>query len=387
MKNKTTLKTKISSFVKTIKAWSLATFTRDKSLNNFTKAGVVIGLSTTPIVFVACLPTEKPNDNEQNSSGDQIQSGDKNPSGDTNKDPENPSNPDKPTDPTKPTDPEKPTDPTEPEKPAIPGDENYDYPTTMAELEASPDKIKLQQLLTNYIDENLKENLVSRGFGSASVKNTVTIAYDIKVDTKSIKALFKTTLEEKDVYFTTNGITEEKIDLEKIFNFQAKKERDLLNESEKNQPQFLNIDIRATSKGFNFAVQRNANEFSKDAERIYKYLTGEEYENATYFAENLGAIPAFGSGFWPVVRTTAIIKENGTFKIKYIEVVAKDYNTIGTENEKEYENKGNDEFTFGSENTIYMEDLKEKEDETVIVTVDNKEYALIKDNQTYFIEQ
>jgi hypothetical protein len=388
MKNKTTLKTKISSFVKTIKAWSLATFTRDKSLNNFTKAGVVIGLATTPIVFVACLPTEKPNDQEQNPSGDQIQSGNQNPSGDINKDPEKPTDPVKPVDPEKPTEPEKPTNPTDPEKPAIPGDENYDYPTTMAELEASPDKIKLQQLLTNYIDENLKEMIAGIGFNFSTLKNTKTIAYDIDVENNKITGFFNTVREEKNhQYYITESYMKEdtKINLVEILKYQAQIDNDELDVTAPKPA--IQINIPKTKNLFSIAITKNQNEFQPYAKDVLESLTGEKHENAEYFAENMGSAPAFGSGNHPIVRTTKLYREGNKFTINYITIIAKDYSSIGTENEKEYIENKKEKITFGTENTFYIEDIKEKEDEIIMVSVDNKEYAIIKDNQTYFIEQ
>ena len=60
-----------------------------------------------------------------------------------------------------------------------------------------------------------------------------------------------------------------------------------------------------------------------------------------------------------MVRTTVMIREGNTFKIKYFKVVTKDYGSIATENKKEYKviDNSETEFTFGSENTIFAEDL------------------------------
>ncbi len=279
--------------------------------------------------------------------------------------------------------PEKPTNPTEPEKPAIPGDENYNYPTTMEELEASPDKIKLQQLLTNYIDENLKEKLAKYSYLNSTIENTTTIAYDFDVENKKIGGLFKSEFESYNQFHAVKCAVNE-LDLAKIIDFQAKKERKITSDD-----LIIKLDPYSRELLFSLAFTKAENEFQKDAERVYKHLTGENHENAEYFAENMGSVPAFGSGNWPVVRTTIMIRENNNFKIKYFKVVTKDYASLATENKKEFEiiEDNNNEFNFGTENTIFMEDLKEKEDESVIVSVDNKEYALIKDNQTYFIEQ
>lgn len=331
---------------------------------------VLLILTLILCLSVACAPTQ----NQGNSSGDNEQNGGQISSGD-NQEEDSEDKPQNPIDPTpeNPDDNDSDSNDSDKDKKPIPGDSNYVYPKTMAELEAHEDKILLKRLLVNYIDENLKENLVSRGYGMASVDNTETISYDINVESKSIKALFKTVLEEVDVYFTTNGITEENIYLERTLNFQAKKERDLLKENEKNQPQFLNVDIRSTSKGFNFAVKRIENKYHPDAERVYKYLTGENHGNAKYFAENMGAIPEFNSGFWPVVRTTVMFREGNTFKIKYFKVVTKDYGSIATENKKEYKviDNSETEFTFGSENTIFAENLY-----TEKVEIDGLKYGI-----------
>ena len=50
------------------------------------------------------------------------------------------------------------------DKKPIPGDTNYVYPKTMAELEVHEDKILLKRLLVNYIDENLKAKLAKKVF-------------------------------------------------------------------------------------------------------------------------------------------------------------------------------------------------------------------------------
>ena len=45
------------------------------------------------------------------------------------------------------------------------------------------------------------------------------------------------------------------------------------------------------------------------------------------------------------------------------------------------------EFTFGSQNTIFAEDLTEEEKNSVIVaSVEDKPYAIIDKNQTYYME-
>lgn len=270
-----------------------------------------------------------------------------------------------------------------PEKPAIPGDENYNYPTTMEELEASPDKIKLQQLLTNYIDENLKAKLAKKGFLDATVENTETIAYDIDVENKIIAGFFKSEVDIQIQYHASQYPVNE-LDLAKIIDFQAKKERNLTNSNNLT----ITVDMRNGKQLFSIAFSNAENEFQKDAERVYKHLTGENHENAIYFAENMGSIGGFESGFWPVVRTTVMFKEGKSFKIKFIETLAKDYSSIGTENEKEYEDKGSEEFSFGSEKTIFAEDINEQEEKTVIVALmDNEPFAIIDKNQTILIEQ
>ena len=79
----------------------------------------------------------------------------------------------------------------------------------------------------------------------------------------------------------------------------------------------ITVDMRNGKQLFTIAFTKAENEFQKDAERVYKHLTGENHENAIYFAENMGSGPAFESGFWPFVRTTVMFREGNTFKIKY----------------------------------------------------------------------
>ncbi len=279
--------------------------------------------------------------------------------------------------------PEKPTNPTEPEKPAIPGDENYDYPTTMEELEASPDKIKLQQLLTNYIDENLKAKLAKKGFLDATVENTETIAYDIDVENKIIAGFFKSEVELKYQYHAAQYPVNE-LDLAKIIDFQAKKERNLTNSNNLT----ITVDMRNGKQLFTIAFVKAENEFQKDAERVYKHLTGENHENAIYLAEAISSGPAFESGFWPLVRITVMYKKDNAFFIKTLNVRVKDFESIGTDHEKEYILGDKNEITFGSETTIFAKDINEQEEKTVIVALmDNEPFAIIDKNQTMFIEQ
>ncbi len=273
-----------------------------------------------------------------------------------------------------------------PEKPAVPGDENYNYPTTMEELEASPDKVELQRLLTNYIDENLKEMIAGIGYGPSNLKNTETLAYDIDVENNKITGFYNTELELKNQYYITesymkNGNT---INLAEIIKYQAQKDKGTKSAEKPN----INIDIQRTNNLFTISIAKAKNEFQPHAKYVFESLTGETNENAKYFAENMGSGPAFESGNHPFVRTTILYRENNNYKIKYITVVAKDYSSIGTTDEKEYKINNKGEFTFGSENTIFAEDLTEKEEKSVIVTsVEGKPYAIIDKNQTYFMEQ
>ncbi len=330
---------------------------------------VLLILTLILCLSVACAPTQ----NQGNSSGDNEQNGGQISSGD-NQDEDSEDKPQNPIDPT----PEDPDDndsdnnnsDSDNDKKPIPGDTNYVYPKTMAELEVYEDKIFLKRLLVNYIDENLKEKLTVRGYLGANLDNTETIAYDIHPESKQINAFYKTKIEKKNIFFTTNGITQEEIKLDKILKFQAKKEKDLLDNEEQNNPP-LTVDVRATKSGFVIGISRVENKCHLDAERVYKYLTGENHENAIYFAENMGSIGGFESGFWPVVRTTVMFKEGKSFKIKFIKTLAKDYSSIGTENEKEYEDKGSEEFSFGSENTIFAEDLY-----TEKVEIDGLKYGI-----------
>ena len=316
-------------------------------------------------VSVACAPTQNQGspsgDNEQNDG--QISSGD-------NQEEDSEDKPQNPIDPT----PEDPDDndsdnnnsDSDNDKKPIPGDSNYVYPKTIAELEAHEDKIFLKRLLVNYIDENLKEKLTVRGYLGANLDNTETIAYDIHPESKQINAFYKTKIEKKNIFFTTNGITQEEIKLDKILKFQAKKEKDLLDNEEQNNPP-LTVDVRATKSGFVIGISRVENKCHLDAERVYKYLTGENHENAKYFAEGLGDIPAWDANY-PHILTTAMIKVNNKIMIKQIRVVTKDY---GSENEKDYQIREEKNFSFGSENTVYLEDLY-----TDKVEIDGLKYGL-----------
>ncbi len=323
---------------------------------------VLLILTLILCVSVACAPTQ----NQGNSSGDNEQNGGQISSGD-NQEEDSEDKPQNPIDPT----PEYPDDndsdnnnsDSDNDKKPIPGDANYVYPKTMAELEVHEDKILLKRLLVNYIDENLKAKLAKRG-----VDNTETIAYDIDVKNKTIAGFFKSKAELQYQYHAAQYPVNE-LDLEKIIDFQAKKERNLTNGNNYT----ITVDMRNGKQLFTIAFAKAENEFQKDAERVYKHLTSENHENATYFAENMGAIPEFNSGNWPVVRTTVMFREGNTFKIKYFKVVTKDYGSIATENKKEYKviDNSETEFTFGSENTIFAEDLY-----TEKVEIDGLKYGI-----------
>ncbi len=146
---------------------------------------VLLILTLILCLSVACAPTQ----NQGNSSGDNEQNGGQISSGD-NQDEDSEDKPQNPIDPT----PEDPDDndsdnnnsDSDNDKKPIPGDTNYVYPKTMAELEVHEDKILLKRLLVNYIDENLKAKLAKKGFLDATVDNTETIAYDIDVKNKTI---------------------------------------------------------------------------------------------------------------------------------------------------------------------------------------------------------
>lgn len=326
---------------------------------------VLLILTLILCLSVACAPTQ----NQGNSSGDNEQNGGQISSGD-NQDEDSEDKPQNPIDPT----PEDPDDndsdnnnsDSDNDKKPIPGDTNYVYPKTMAELEVHEDKILLKHLLVNYIDENLKAKLAKRGFLDATVDNTETIAYDIHPESKQINAFYKTEIEKKNIFFTTNGIAQEEIKLDKILKFQAKKEKDLLNNEEQNNPP-LTVDVRATKSGFVIGISRVENKCHLDAGRVYKYLTGENHENALYFAEGLGDIPAWDANY-PHILITAMIKVNNKIMIKQIRVVTKDY---GSENEKDYKIREEKNFSFGSENTIYLEDLY-----TEKVEIDGLKYGI-----------
>lgn len=283
--------------------------------------------------------------------------------------------------------PEKPTNPTEPEKPAVPGDENYNYPTTMEELEASPDKVELQRLLTNYIDENLKEMIAGIGYGPSNLKNTETLAYDIDVENNKITGFYNTELELKNQYYITESHMkyENRINLAEILKYQAQIENQ---EFDITAPKpTIQINIPKTKTLFTINITKAENEFQKDAERVYKHLTGENHENAIYFAEAISSGPAFESGNWPLVRITVMYKKYNVFYIKTLKVKVKDFESIGTDHEKEYILGDKNEFTFGSQNTIFAEDLTEEEKNSVIVaSVEGKPYAIIDKNQTYYME-
>lgn len=326
---------------------------------------VLLILTLILCLSVACAPTQ----NQGNSSGDNEQNGGQISSGDN----QDEDSEDKPQNPIAPT-PEDPDDndsdnnnsDSDNDKKPIPGDTNYVYPKTMVELELHEDKILLKRLLVNYIDENLKEKLAKYSFLNSTIENTTTIAYDFDVENKKIGGLFKSEFESYNQFHAVKCAVNE-LDLAKIIDFQAKKERNI------NYNDILNIkfDPRKKEHLFSIEIMTSENKFQKEAKRVYKHLTGENHENATYFAQNMGPIGGFESGFWPVVRTTVMFKEGKSFKIKFIETLAKDYSSIGTENEKEYEDKGSEEFSFGSENTIFAEDLY-----TEKVEIDGLKYGI-----------
>ncbi len=314
---------------------------------------VLLILTLILCLSVACAPTQ----NQGNSSGDNEQNGGQISSGD-NQDEDSEDKPQNPIDPT----PEDPDDndsdnnnsDSDNDKKPIPGDTNYVYPKTMAELEVHEDKILLKRLLVNYIDENLKEMIAGIGFNSSTLENTETIAYDIDVDSNKITAFYNTDLELKNQYYIVESYMKDdnKINIAEIIKYQAQKDNNITAPKPKVQ-----INIPKTKQLFTINITKAENEFQKDAERVYKYLTGENHDNAKYFAENMGSGPAFGSGNWPFVRTTGMYREENKFKINYTTVIAKDYGSIGTDHEKEYLLGDKNEFTFGSENTIFAEDL------------------------------
>ena len=312
---------------------------------------VLLILTLILCLSVACAPTQ----NQGNSSGDNEQNGGQISSGD-NQDEDSEDKPQNPIDPT----PEDPDDndsdnnnsDSDNDKKPIPGDTNYVYPKTMAELEVHEDKILLKRLLVNYIDENLKAKLAKKGFLDATVDNTETIAYDIDVKNKTIAGFFKSKVELKYQYHAAQYPVNE-LDLEKIIDFQAKKERNLTNGNNYT----ITVDMRNGKQLFTIAFTKSENEFQKDAERVYKHLTGENHENAIYFAEAISSGPAFESGFWPLVRITVMYKKDNAFFIKTLNVRVKDFESIGTDHEKEYILGNKNEITFGSENTIFAEDL------------------------------
>jgi hypothetical protein len=326
---------------------------------------VLLILTLILCVSVACAPTQ----NQGNLSGDngynggQISSGD-NQTGDSEDKPQNPIDP-TPEDPDD-NDSDNNNGDSDNDKKPIPGDANYVYPKTMAELEAHEDKILLKRLLVNYIDENLKAKLAKKGFLDATVDNTETIAYDIDVKNKTIAGFFKSKVELQYQYHAAQYLVNE-LDLEKIIDFQAKKERNLTNGNNYT----ITVDMRNGKQLFSIAFTKAENEFHPDAERVYKYLTGENHENAKYFAEVISSGPAFGGGNWPLVRITVMYKNRNEVYIKTLNVRVKDFESIGTDHEKDYIIGDKSEFSFGSENTIYLEDLY-----TDKVEIDGLKYGL-----------
>lgn len=328
---------------------------------------VLLILTLILCLSVACAPTQ----NQGNSSGGNEQNGGQISSGD-NQDEDSEDKPQNPIDPT-PEDPDdndsdnNNTDSDNDKKP-IPGDDNYVYPKTMVELELYEDKILLKRLLVNYIDENLKEMIAGIGFGSSNLNNTETIAYDIDVENNKITAFYNTDLELKNQYYIVESYMKDdnKINIAEIIKYQAQKNNNITAPKPKVQ-----INIHKTKQLFTINITKAENEFYPDAENVYKYLTGENHDNAKYFAENMGSGPAFGSGNWPFVRTTVMFREGNTFKIKYFKVVTKDYGSIATENKKEYILGNKNEITFGSENTIFAEDLY-----TEKVEIDGLKYGI-----------
>lgn len=155
---------------------------------------VLLILTLILCLSVACAPTQNQGslsgDNEQN--GGQISSGD-NQEEDSEDKPQNPIDPT----PENPDDNDSDSNDSDKDKKPIPGDSNYVYPKTMAELEAHEDKILLKRLLVNYIDENLKEMIAIKGYREANLENTTTIAYDIHPENKQINAFYKTEIEKK----------------------------------------------------------------------------------------------------------------------------------------------------------------------------------------------
>lgn len=298
-------------------------------------------------VSVACAPTQ----NQGNPSGDnghnggQISSGD-NQTGDSEDKPQNPIDP-TPEDPDDNDSDNNNTDSDNDKKP-IPGDKNYVYPKTMAELEAHEDKILLKRLLVNYIDENLKYKLAKYSFLDSTLENTTTIAYDIDIENKKIGGCFKSVFEKKEQYHAVKCVVNE-LDLAQIIDFQATKERNITSD-------ILNIkfDPRKKEHIFSISISTYENIYQNDAERVFNYLFGKQHENAKYFAYVVGSS---GVGLLPIVRTVQIKQDKISFMLTYKDILVDGYGLLGTGNDNGFEDKGSDEFSFGSENTIYLEDL------------------------------
>ncbi len=324
---------------------------------------VLLILTLILCVGVACAPTQNQGNpsGDNNQNGGQISSGD-NQTGDSEDKSQNPSFPSGDTGSENIGGGDSDTDEIED------GDNNSDigeekpevkYPSTIAEM-----TIEQKKILTDYLDGKYKEDIAkSSGVIGAKAENTSTIGYTLKED--RAEGFFET-INESGKYFYKFE-TGAEIDIYKFFEAIDDKE---------DPSEFAKFTFENYIRSSLFLIPLTENEYSANAENAYAHLNlmleapKVIKPNTIYFVRRLNAIPEFESGNWYRYEITAVNFENNKYTLHMLRTVTKDYDKLGHEAvdtiilDEKY-------LKFGSENTIYIDDLY-----TYKVEIDGLKYGL-----------
>ncbi len=327
---------------------------------------VILILAVILCVGVACAPTQNQGspsgDNGQN--GNQIFSGD-NQMGDSDDQTQNPSFPSGDTGSGNIGSGDSDTDEIEnggnnsdigEEKPEV------KYPSTIAEM---TDKQK--KILTDYLDETYKEEIVI-GIGiKATAENTETIGYTLEGN--RMTALYNTSRNGENKIYTVS--TDAVINISKFFEFIEKNE---------DPSEYAKLTYQNTAISEIFVIPQTENEYSANAENAYKFLnnTLEDHKltnnSSQYYTQKLQPTPYFGIALCPVSNAIRVSVNEKEISLHSIMVVTPYYNKLGIES-VDFEIRDENYLKFGSENTIW--NLKIQTDDNYNYVVQNDKVYLM----------
>ncbi len=334
--------------------------------------GMTAALATIPTVFVACVPKDTTPPEAPDASGNEKPK------------PQEPTTPN-PGEQEKPTNPSQPENPN-PEKPGPEEPENPNPEQPTNPIESISDLTDEQkQLLTNYIDENYKDQILRKLLITNSSK-VDTIAYDFDTNTNKINVLFKHETQDLDMYFAAElGAT---INLDKVVK--------ALGSEKEVEEGDLSIDIKSTKKSSTFKIYKEENEYSEKAPEVYSNLLAAEDkvdntdEQTIYSVKPLGdtyggqVTEILGTGMWPAFQITTLTIKDGKYYLNSVQFVTKDYNKTAATQDINYVFEEHVDYSFGSENTIFA---KSNENEIVGVNLNDRTYEIAYIENTPFLEQ